>query len=278
MQQPHPNQHRPLRQLRLRSTTSRQRGSTTRRHMDARPAGAAHHPPPAPRHAAAPQPHQRSARVHQHRPRVLRRYLRQRPHRGVLERRKLRQNAAHAAHPPAQPASEPPQRALAKRRDAMTSKRARAIANTPTTPPAAATGQTYESTSPEALRAHAAHIISRGLASGDLRHPAAPTGTLVIAGLQTAGHKNQEVVDALNATTTLLGEALIDAVLAELDAELVTKTDLQAVTHVATAAPTRTVTLQCPHGELLSVAVKPGTDTAHINCTSLRKSLKECPQ
>lgn len=133
-------------------------------------------------------------------------------------------------------------------------------------------------TSPAALKTRAAHIMSRALSSGDLRHPNNPQGALFIPGMQSAGHRSQELVDAINATTTLIGEALIDTVLTQLGAQLVTNDDLQALTTTAVNNPSRIVKLQCDHGELLQVIVKPGTDIAHIACGRLRANLSECEE
>lgn len=131
-------------------------------------------------------------------------------------------------------------------------------------------------TSPAALKARAARVISRALSSGDLRHPNNPQGALFIPGMQSTGHRNQEAADAIDALGGMLGEALIDTVLTELGAQLVTDVDLQALTTTAVNNPSRVVTLQCDHGELLQVTVQPGTDVARIACGRLRANLSEC--
>jgi hypothetical protein len=131
-------------------------------------------------------------------------------------------------------------------------------------------------TSPAALKARAARVISRALASGDLRHPNNPQGALFLPGMQSTGHRSQETTDAIDALGVMLGEALIDTVLTQLGAQLVTDTDLQALTETAVNTPSRTVTLQCDHGHLMDVYVKPGTDIANIRCAGLRASLAKC--
>lgn len=130
-------------------------------------------------------------------------------------------------------------------------------------------------TSPAALKARAARVISRALSSGDLRHPNNPQGVLLLAG-QHPDHPNPEVRDATEALNTMISEALIDTVLTELGAQLVTDVDLQALTTTAVNNPSRVVTLQCDHGELLQVTVQPSTDVARIACGRLRANLSEC--
>lgn len=125
------------------------------------------------------------------------------------------------------------------------------------------------------LRHHAAKTITTALTTGNLRHPNRPQVPLVFPGFDARGH-HPEVADAVNQAAHTMGEALIDTVLRELDAELIPTTELTALRERAANTPAQLVTLTCKHRALLQVAVKPGTNTAEINCRRLRTSLTEC--
>lgn len=138
------------------------------------------------------------------------------------------------------------------------------------------TDATPADTSPAWLRAQAAKIIAHAITTGDLRHPDRAEAVLFLAGLQPASHPDEKVREALTATANLISEAIVYTALAGLDAELITRADLETLTTTATNTPSQLVTLQCDHGELLRVRVIPGTDTAKIACDRLRTGLAEC--
>lgn len=127
------------------------------------------------------------------------------------------------------------------------------------------------------LRDSAAKIITGALTSGNLRHTNRPNVPLVFPGLDSTGH-NPQVTDAINQTAHMLGEALIDTVLNGLGAELIAATELEQLRAQADNVVPALVTLQCDHGELMKVAVKPGTNVARIACRRLRANLTECEE
>lgn len=128
----------------------------------------------------------------------------------------------------------------------------------------------------DGLRDAAAQLITHALTSGSLRHPKRPDVPLFLPGFNTTAHPDPQVVDAINQTAHMLGEALIDTVLRGLDAEFIRTSDLEQLRTTADNTPARLVTLRCQHRELLKVAVKPGSDTAEIRCDRLRTHLAEC--
>lgn len=160
----------------------------------------------------------------------------------------------------------------------MTSKNTRRVKMTPApTPPEWLTEElAADDNSPETLKRKAARAISRALTTSDLRHPKAPQGALIIPWMRAEGHPNPEVADAIKATATMLGEALVDKMLNELGAQLITSADLRQLLNEAVNQPVRAVTLNCRHGELLQLGIKPGTNTVDVNCHRLRQNLKQC--
>lgn len=128
----------------------------------------------------------------------------------------------------------------------------------------------------DGLRSAAALLITEAITTGDLRHPNRPNTPLVMPGLRTEGHPDPQVVDAINQLATHLGEALINTVLKGLDAELIHTADLKELRTAAANTTPHLITLKCKHRDLLKIDVKPGTDTADINCTRLRTHLTEC--
>lgn len=128
----------------------------------------------------------------------------------------------------------------------------------------------------DGLRHAAAQLITEALTTGNLRHPNRPDVPLFLPGFNTTAHPDPNVVDAINQTARMLGEALIDTMLQGLDAELVQTSDLEQLRTKAANAPAQLVTLKCQHRDLLRVPVNPGTNTADINCARLHTHLREC--
>lgn len=126
------------------------------------------------------------------------------------------------------------------------------------------------------LRQVAAQLITEALTSGNLRHPNRPEAALFLPGFRVEGHPDPQVVDAIQQTAHMIGEALIDTMLRGLNAELVRTSDLEQLRTAAASAPAQLVTVRCAHRELMRLVVKPGTDTAEIRCDRLRTHLAEC--
>jgi hypothetical protein len=128
----------------------------------------------------------------------------------------------------------------------------------------------------DGLRASAAQLVTEALTSGNLRHPNRPDVPLFLPGFNTTAHPDPQVVDAIQQTARMLGEALIDTVLKGLDAELVRTSDLEQLRTKAANAKPNLVTVHCKHRQLLKLVIKPGSDTAEIRCDRLHKHLAEC--
>jgi hypothetical protein len=123
-----------------------------------------------------------------------------------------------------------------------------------------------------ALRAQAAAAITTAL-TGDLRHPKRPRVPIVLPAFNTAGHNDPRIVDGIQQTAALVGEALIHTVLGQLGAELIATTELADLRRRAANAKPHTVDVTCRHGPLITLAVKPDTTAARVDCRRLHNTL-----
>jgi hypothetical protein len=130
----------------------------------------------------------------------------------------------------------------------------------------------------DALTQAAATLITEALTSGNLRHPNRPDVPLFLPGFNTTAHPDPQVVDAIQQTASMLGEALIDTMLRGLDATLIAKTDLEQLHTKAANAKPHLVTVHCKHRQLLKLVIKPGSNTAEIRCDRLHKHLTSCAE
>lgn len=144
--------------------------------------------------------------------------------------------------------------------------------------PDTAARSTVNPTQVDGLRAAAAQLVTEALTTGNLRHPNRPEVALFLPGFRTEAHPDPQVADAITQTARMIGEALIDTVLKGLAAELVRTTDLEQLRTRAANVKPNLITVTCQHRQLMQLAVKPGTDTADINCRRLHAHLTACQE